>query len=59
MPNELKGMTIDEAIEYAAKRSNYLAKEGFKHLASVWGGYHSALVDVKKGYFRLEQESKR
>lgn len=59
MPNELKGMTLDEAIEYSKKRSNHLAKEGFKHLAFLWGGYHDALVDVKKGVIRLEQESKR
>lgn len=59
MANEMNGMTIDEAIEYSKKRSDHFLKEGYRHLACTWGGYHSALVDIKKGKIRLEQESKR
>jgi hypothetical protein len=58
MPNELKP-TIDEAIEHFNKKREQCKEDGFKHLADFWGGYCSALYDVKNGLYRLEQESKR
>ena len=51
MPIELRNLTIDESIEYAEKQSNQCSKDGFKALASYWGGYHDALFDVKKDIF--------
>jgi hypothetical protein len=56
MPNELNGMTIDEAIEYSWKRADCFLKEGHRYLACTWGGYCSALKDIKSGKIRLEQE---
>lgn len=56
---KMAGVTIEEAIEYFNEKAHQCQRDGFMSLARYWGGYHDALVDIKDGTFRLEQESKR
>jgi hypothetical protein len=55
--DDLKLMTIDEAIAHTEERANDCYKNGFKCLGSYYGGYYEALKDIKNGKIKLVAEA--
>ena len=48
---------IDEAIAFAKRKHDFCRKEGYASMATYWGGYVTALQDVKDGKIVVPKES--
>lgn len=57
--DDLKLMTIDEAIAHTEERANDCYENGFKCLGSYYGGYYEALKDIKNGKIKLEADNEQ